>query len=105
MSERSGNNEASNAGADADETELLREKESLHEHLVQENKKLTSNLNACESNLSSFVSEMNQLLDQHDIGSLLGQALMPSDPDLVAVTSQRSRPPAQDSLNAHRQHQ
>ena len=56
---------------------MLREKEELYEHLLEENKKLKANLNASESNLSSFISEMNALLDQHELGSLLGAALLP----------------------------
>ena len=59
------------------ELELLREKEELHAHLLSENKKLKANMSACETNLSGFISEMNALLDQHEVGSLLGQALMP----------------------------
>lgn len=56
---------------------MLREKEDLHERLLTENKKLKANLNACESNLGGFISEMNALLDQHELGSLLGAALLP----------------------------
>ena len=50
----------------------MQEKEDLHEHLLEENKKLKANLTACEGNLSGFIGEMNSLLDQHEMGSLLG---------------------------------
>lgn len=50
--------------------------------MVAENKKLKANLNACEGNLGGFISEMNALLDQHELGSLLGAALLPQEPDL-----------------------
>ena len=62
---------------------MLKEKEELHEHLLEENKKLKANLTACETNLSGFISEMNALLDQHELGSLLGAALLPQQPDLA----------------------
>ena len=65
----------------------MKEKEDLHEQLLAENKKLKANLTACENNLSGFISEMNALLDQHDLGSLLGSALMPHEPELVAIGS------------------
>ena len=66
---------------------MLREKEELHEHLLTENKKLKANLSACEGNLSGFIGEMNALLDQHEMGSLLGQALLPSEPGLLALAT------------------
>ena len=84
LSERS--QDATNeGGGEQHEQELLREKEELLEHLLSENKKLKSNLTACESNLSGFINDMNLLLDQHEMGSMLGQALMPHDPELVAM--------------------
>jgi len=46
---------------------------------------LKGNLTACETNLSSFITDMNSLLDSHEMGSLLGQALMPHDPELIAL--------------------
>ena len=75
--------------------EVLREKEELLEHLLSENKKLKSNLTACETNLSGFINEMNSLLDQHEMGSILGQALMPNDADLVAMAGARPAQPAE----------
>lgn len=44
---------------------------------------MKANVDASEQNLSNFVTEMNQLLDQHEIGSVIGQALLPSQTDLV----------------------
>ena len=55
----------------------LRDLEVRQHNLVQENNNLKQNLHACESNVQNFVREMNLLLDQHDIGSLVGQALLP----------------------------
>lgn len=50
----------------------MREKEELYERLLAENKKLKGNTSSCETNLTGFISEMNSLLDQHEMGSLLG---------------------------------
>ena len=79
--------EAGQAESEQQELALLQEKEEIHEQLVAENKKLKSNLAACESNLQGYISEMNALLDQHELGSLLGAALMPQEPELVAMAA------------------
>ena len=106
LSERS-QEPANEAGGEQSEVELLREKEELYEHLLSENKKMKSNLTACETNLSGFISEMNSLLDQHEMGSILGQALMPHDSDLVALAGARPAQPVQhvnggrDTTNNH----
>ena len=77
--------EAGQEESEQQELALLREKEEIHEQLLAENKKLKANLSACETNLQSYISEMNALLDQHELGSLLGAALMPHDSDIVAL--------------------
>lgn len=63
----------------------LKELEDTYEALLSENKVLKTNIQACEANLQNFVNEMNSLLDQHEIGSVVGQALMPSDIDFQNV--------------------
>ena len=47
-------------------------------------------MSACETNLSGFISEMNALLDQHEVGSLLGQALMPQDQHLSQIANRNN---------------
>ena len=64
---------------------MAKELEETYEALLAENKVLKTNLQACEANLQGFVSEMNTLLDQHELGSIVGQALMPNDIDLANV--------------------
>ena len=53
--------------------------------MMSENRRLKGTLQASDQNLSSFMSEMNQLLDQHELGQMIGQALLPSDQDLVQM--------------------
>ena len=74
---------------------MVKELEETYEALLAENKVLKTNLQACEANLQSFVNEMNSLLDQHELGSIVGQALMPSDIDLANVGA---------PLNSHHHH-
>lgn len=64
---------------------MAKELEETYEALLAENKVLKTNLQACEANLQSFVNEMNSLLDQHELGSVVGQALVPNDVDLANV--------------------
>lgn len=45
------------------ELQALADLEAHYESVTRENRGLKSNLQACESNLQSFVSDMNGLLD------------------------------------------
>jgi hypothetical protein len=47
----------------AAEERRLRDLEVRHHNLLQESSNLKQNLQACESNVQSFVREMNSLLD------------------------------------------
>jgi len=50
------------------EERKLRELEARHYKLLAENNTLRHNQAICDANVQNFVREMNQLLDQHEMG-------------------------------------
>lgn len=59
------------------EERKLRELELKQHKLLTENNTLKHNLAISEANVQNFVREMNTMLDQHDIGGLVGSMMIP----------------------------
>ena len=98
-SERSQQSNEVSEPSNAQEATMAKELEETYEALLAENKVLKTNLQACEANLQTFVNEMNSLLDQHELGSIVGQALMPNDIDLANVGAPLNSHPRGSGFN------